>query len=308
MPPPPLDRVARPIKVAPADAPGPAWAAPPPEQHVADQPAPQYEGMATATEQPESIEKDQFFLTPIMNIALAPLTCLCSWFVLNTREEAVVLQFGKYVKRITTPGWNYYPCIGRSIETLSTATISMSIPDCKVVDYEGNPIVVSAIVQYSIRDAEIALLTVDNYKQYLRLLAGTVLRHVLAQYPFQAPDKLKSIVGNLDRIGRQLATSLDSLVAPIGLQVHAVRIDELSYAVEVAGVMLRKQAAASTVAARKLQVEAAVGITADALHELTKEYGALSQQQQADIVINLMTLVCSGKSVVPVLNMRSGTT
>jgi regulator of protease activity HflC (stomatin/prohibitin superfamily) len=224
---------------------------------------------------------------------------------LDAKTEVIALQYGRLVAEIREPGWNFLSCWGRKITRISTAQISISLHDVKVADYEGNPIVVSAVVLFQVTDPKKAVLDIQDSYSFVRLQASTVLRQVVAQYPYQCANESQSLRGNMANINVQLADTLNGLVLIAGCKINTFRIDELAYAPEVAALMLRKQAAAATVKARKLIVESAVEIAADALDHLRAQGTAMLPEQRADLVINLMTTICAGKDVVPTLAMRT---
>eukprot|EP00047_Mylnosiga_fluctuans_P005117 m.238549 g.238549 ORF g.238549 m.238549 type:complete len:277 (-) comp13318_c0_seq1:94-924(-) len=272
-------------------------------QLVTQQPAPHY---GTLEADDDGVQaKPMPIAALIPSILCCPLTLLSSWTIVDAKTEVIALQCGKLVNEIKTPGCAFIPCWGRTVFAVSTAQISISLPDVRVADYEGNPVVISAVVQFTVTDPKKAVLDIEDYQRFVKLQAATVLRQVVAQYPFQCSDETRSLRGNMQNVSRQLADTLNTLVAVAGCMIHAFRIDELSYANEVAAVMLRKQAATATVAARKLIVESAVGIAVDAAEQLSHHGTTLSTDQQADMIINLMSVICSGKDVVPTLTMRT---
>ncbi len=227
-----------------------------------------------------------------------------SRFVIDAKTEVIALQYGRLVAEMREPGWNFLPCWGRDLKKVSTAQQSISLPNMNVADYNGNPIVASAVVQYTIVDPKKAILSVDNCGLFVKLQAVVVLRQVVAQYPYESDHEHQSLRNNSTNINTQLAETLQALVNGVGCRIDAFRIDELSYAREIASIMLRKQAALSTVSARKMIVESAVGISCDAVSHLQSTGLRVSQEQQADMVVKMMAVICAGKDVVPTLDIN----
>lgn len=88
----------------------------------------------------------------------------------------------------------------------------------------------------------------------------------------------------------------------IGIAMEA-RLTHLAYAPEIAQAMLRRQQAQAVVAARRLIVEAAVGMVDHALRELSdQEIVQLDEERKAAMVNNLMVVLTSEQSSAPVLN------
>jgi hypothetical protein len=91
---------------------------------------------------------------------------------------------------------------------------------------------------------------------------------------------------------------------PIGVAVVEARISHLAYSSEIAGAMLRKQAASAVVAARRMVVKGAVGIVEDALTEIdTKKIGeGLDPERKAAMISNLLVVLVGDREITPVIN------
>ena len=74
-----------------------------------------------------------------------------------------------------------------------------------------------------------------------------------------------------DAVVEALLDEIRTRMEPIGVSVLEARISHLAYSSEIAGAMLRKQAASAVVAARRMVVQGAVSIVEDALSELDKK-------------------------------------
>src|SRR5439155_9921940 len=91
---------------------------------------------------------------------------------------------------------------------------------------------------------------------------------------------------------------------PIGIAFDKARISHLAYSSEIAGAMLRKQAASAVVAARRMVVRGAVSIVEDALNELDRKKlaDALDQERKAAMISNLLGVLVGDREVSPVIN------
>ena len=90
------------------------------------------------------------------------------------------------------------------------------------------------------------------------------------------------------------------------VEVIEARISHLAYSPEIAAAMLQRQQASAVVAARTLIVEGAVGMVELALDRL-KERGVieLTDTQKADMVGNLLVVLCSDRPSQPVVKAGS---
>ncbi|WP_315043865.1 hypothetical protein ACGTJS_11395 [Faucicola mancuniensis] len=78
----------------------------------------------------------------------------------------------------------------------------------------------------------------------------------------------------------------------------------MSYAPEIAQVMLRKQQAQSVVMARQTLVKGAILMVEGTLNELSKrQIVTMNETEKAKLVTNMMTVLLSEESASPVLNV-----
>ncbi|GAA6757717.1 hypothetical protein Thermus77838_07500 [Thermus oshimai] len=102
--------------------------------------------------------------------------------------------------------------------------------------------------------------------------------------------------------GWHLKGEVEARLKVAGVEVLEARLTHLAYAPEVAQAMLRRQQAQAVVAARKLIVEAAVGMVKEALMGLEAEGIALDEERKAAMVNNLMVALVSEAQAQPVIN------
>ena len=81
------------------------------------------------------------------------------------------------------------------------------------------------------------------------------------------------------------------------------RLSHLAYAPEIAAAMLRRQQAGAIIAARAKIVEGAVGMVEMALDMLAKSAQVhLDEERKAQMVSNLLVVLCGDKDTQPVVN------
>ena len=81
------------------------------------------------------------------------------------------------------------------------------------------------------------------------------------------------------------------------------RISHLAYSPEIAQAMLQRQQASAIIAARYKIVEGAVGMVENALEMLSaKGIVTLDEERKAQMVSNLLVVLCSERSTQPVVN------
>jgi regulator of protease activity HflC (stomatin/prohibitin superfamily) len=246
-------------------------------------------------------------LAPIVAAALVPflmlllpllLYTLSGFFVLQPRTQGVLLRFGRYVTTLTEPGIHFAFPLGRRILRVTSAVVSLDLPKTTVLEAQGSPIEVSGICSYRVVAAQNALLDVQDVHGLVGLLAGAVMKNVCSQYPYEAPDPhTPCLRKETDVVQSHLVRDLQALVAPAGVQVLQMRINDLTYAPEIAHSMLMRQQAVAMIDSRRTIVEGAVQTARDA-HARMRAHGvALDAAAAASFATNLMMVLCSGERV-----------
>ena len=253
---------------------------------------------------------------------IAAALVLAGLVVLQPNESLVCLLFGSYVGTQHRPGFwwvnpfNTKKKVSRRLETLECGPL-------KVNDAVGNPIDIGAVIVWRIEDAAKAVLEVVSYPNYVKAQSETALRRMASAHPYDhveaeeaikqgtaTPDGAESIISRVtlrdggDAISENLLIEIRSRMHPIGIAVDEARISHLAYSSEIAGAMLRKQAASAVVAARRLVVKGAVSIVENALSELDqKRIGeVLDPERRAAMISNLLVVLVGDREAQPVIN------
>jgi len=237
-------------------------------------------------------------LSMIMGCLCLPFTLCCSCFTLQEREEAVILNFGKYAGVLKAPGIHFSNCWGRTILRISTKTLSVDLPNIKTADLNGNPLIVSGVLAYKIRNSKKALLDVNNVETYVFTQAQAILKQIVARYAYEN-DGGHSLKSDGGAVGQEFVELLQEKVQIAGVKIQSFAFNEISYAPEIAAGMLKRQQAAATVQARKVIVQGAVEIATGAVAELAAKGVHLEQEHQSRLVTNVLTVMCSDRDAQP---------
>lgn len=236
-----------------------------------------------------------FFVNPFCN-AVNPAAQSASEAALTHLSKEENPSSGKIVKAAAMS------------KKLSLKTMTLNNDKQKINDLLGNPIVIGIAVIWHIEDTAKAVFAVDNYQEFLSIQSDAALRNTVRLYPYdvsEAGDE-KSLRGSAQEIAGVLAEEIQKRVSCAGLKVEEARITTLAYAPEIAAAMLQRQQASAVVDARKMIVEGAVGMVEMALDELSrKQVVDLDDERKAQMVSNLMVVLCAGKDAQPVVNSGS---
>ncbi len=232
----------------------------------------------------------------------AVLYALGGLFIVQPRTQVVVLRFGKYRYTITDEGIKYVFPLGRKLYRLSSQVVSVDLPRLMVLEANGNPIEVSAVCLYQVREAHKAVLEVEDYRTYVSLLATAVVKNVCSHYPYETPDpNAPCLKKESKKISDHLMQELSELVEPAGIQILQVRLNDLTYAPEIAQSMLLRQQAMAMVDARRTIVEGAIATVTEAARKMQLKGIQLTPGHTESFVSNLMMVLTSGERVQTVM-------
>jgi regulator of protease activity HflC (stomatin/prohibitin superfamily) len=221
-------------------------------------------------------------------------------------QVRVIQLFGGYrgTVRLTGLRWVNPFTVRRRV---SVRIRNKETPTVKVNDADGNPIEIAAVVVWQVRDSARATYGVEDFVAFVNTQSETALRHVANGHPYDnGGSDVLSLRDHTDEVARQLAAEIAARVVPAGVDVIEARITRLSYAPEIAQVMLQHQQASAVVAARSRIVEGAVGMVQMALARLAEEnIVELDEERKAAMVSNLLVVLCGDRGTQPIVNAGS---
>jgi regulator of protease activity HflC (stomatin/prohibitin superfamily) len=281
--------------------------------HVDDQSVPLL-GKISPPKTHKSMTRDA--ASDIVDIQIQPIPCLsilgtfaccpCSvlpgaaCFTVSPREEVAITHLGVLTSVVKEEGCHITYPFGRNMSRISTKQESMFLPEMKVADATGSPVVVSAVINYRVVDSKKALLNVTNLKSYCNMNAQAVLKQIVGCYTY---DQLKS---EQEVVNQSMLARLRPILTVAGVSVQSMNLNELNYAPEIASGMLKKQQAAALIQARKLIVEGAVRIAQDAVRMLAEgqEAVVMTNDQKVQLISNLLTVTCSDVDATPTVALK----
>lgn len=244
-------------------------------------------------------------VVPGLVLLVAFLLTTIGFFFISPNGSRVLVLFGEYKGTVKANGF-YWANPFLTKTAISLRARNFDSERVKVNDKLGNPIMISVILVWKVRDTFRAAFDVDNYENFVRVQSDAAVRKLAGQYPYDNFDDEQtevSLRSGLQVVNETLEHELDERLKIAGIEVLEARIGYLAYAEEIAGAMLRRQQASAVVAARMKIVEGAVGMVEKALEELSaKKIIELDDEKKAAMVSNLMVVLCSDKEATPVIN------
>ncbi|MGV8960645.1 MAG: SPFH domain-containing protein [Stenotrophomonas sp.] len=231
---------------------------------------------------------------------------LVGLYTVQPNQAAVLSLFGKYVGTVRDNGlrWNS-PFYAK--KKISQRIRNFESGKLKVNELDGSPIEIAAVIVWQVIDASEAVYNVDDYESFVHIQSESALRAMATSYPYdQHEEGQLALRSHATEISQHLKDELAERLADAGLQVIDARISHLAYAPEIAGAMLQRQQANAVIAARTRIVAGAVGMVEMALAELEKNGTVhLDEERKAQMVSNLLTVLCSERGSQPVVNAGS---
>jgi regulator of protease activity HflC (stomatin/prohibitin superfamily) len=229
------------------------------------------------------------------------------FIMVQPNNSCVLLLFGKYVGSIKQNGF-YWVNPFYTKKKISLRASNFDSERLKVNDKLGNPIMISTILVWRVKDTYKAAFDVDNFENFVRVQTDAAVRKLASMYPYDnfADEGHKEDItlrSSVNEVSEALEKEIDERLSIAGIEVLEARIGYLAYAQEIANAMLKRQQATAIVAARHKIVEGAVSMVEMALEELGKKNIVhLDDERKAAMVSNLMVILCGDKDASPVLN------
>lgn len=238
--------------------------------------------------------------------------------IIAPNEAAVLTLFGKYHGTLKNDGFYFVNPFCKTVnpaspfeklgKKISLKAMTLNNDKQKVNDEEGNPIEISVVVIWRIKDTAKAVFAVDNYMTFISTQCDSAIRQVARQYPYDVSDNgdEKSLRGSSQEIADVLQAELQERVNTAGIEIMDARINNLAYATEIAAAMLQRQQAAAIIAARQKIVDGAVSMVEMALTKLSENnIVELDDERKAQMVSNLLVVLCGNRDAQPVVNSGS---
>ena len=245
------------------------------------------------------------------------------YFVQEPNEARVMIFFGKYAGTCRKVGYFWVnPFLNR--RKLSLRIRNMDIEPIKVNDKVGNPVLIGMVLVWKIKDTYKVVFDLDSkslgatgngvnqgaLERFVRIQSDAALREVTGHFAYDQTDSNSDNEITLrdggDTINELLERKINERLAMAGLEVIESRLNYLSYAPEIAAVMLRRQQASAIITAREKIVEGAVSMVEMALDRIEKNnIVKLDNEKKASMVSNLLVVLCTDEPVTPTLNTTS---
>jgi regulator of protease activity HflC (stomatin/prohibitin superfamily) len=176
---------------------------------------------------------------PIAGLGLLiPVAIIVLWFlsgirIINEYEQGVVLRLGRF-SGVRTAGLKWIiPFIDRMI-VIDMRITAEQVPPQDVITRDNVSVKVNAVIYFRVMQAERAFLQVTDFLFATSQFAQTTLRSVLGQVD------MDDLLGQRDKINRQLQEIIDRHTEPWGVKVTAVEVKQVDLPEEMRRAMAKQ--------------------------------------------------------------------
>lgn len=251
---------------------------------------------------------DPPFMIAGIVFAIASMITMGGFIAIEPNNSKVLTLFGSYIGTIKSSGF-YWTNPFYTKRKISLRANNLDTKAIKVNDKHGNPIIIGAVVVWNVDNSYKAAFEVDNYPSFVLTQSESAIRKLAGHYSydnFEDENAEITLRSSGDEVSQMLEREIAERLAIAGIVIIEARISHLAYAEEIASAMLQRQQATAIVAARSKIVEGAVGMVEMALEQLSrKDIVTLDEERKAQMVSNLMLVLCGDKSAQPVINAGS---
>jgi regulator of protease activity HflC (stomatin/prohibitin superfamily) len=169
---------------------------------------------------------------------LVPVLVVVLWVfmglrIVNEYEQGVVLRLGRYVG-LKTAGLKWIvPFVDRMI-IIDMRITAEQVPPQDVITRDNVSVKVNAVIYFRVVQADRAFLQVTDFLFATSQFAQTTLRSVLGQVD------MDDLLGQRDKINRQLQEIIDRHTEPWGVKVTAVEVKQVDLPEEMRRAMARQ--------------------------------------------------------------------
>jgi len=155
---------------------------------------------------------------------------------INQYERGVKFTIGKYTG-IMEPGWRIVLPVFQSYQKVDMRIKAVDVPDQEAITKDNISVKVNAVIYYKIKDADKAIIEVENFFYAVSQLAQTTMRNVVGEV------NLDELLSNRDTIAEKIRGIVDAATDAWGVEVQSVELKDVNLPEEMKRV-IGKQAEA----------------------------------------------------------------
>lgn len=151
-------------------------------------------------------------------------------------QRGIKFTFGKY-SGLMNPGWRLVFPIIQFYKKVDLRVKAVDVPNQEAITKDNISVSVNAVIYYKIKDADKAVLEVEDFFYAISQLAQTTMRNAVGQV------ELDELLSARDRVSENIRDIIDKASDPWGIQVINVELKDVTLPEEMKRV-IGKQAEA----------------------------------------------------------------
>lgn len=153
--------------------------------------------------------------------------------VLKQWEQGIVLTLGRY-NSTKGPGINFIIPIVQQMIVVDMRIVTIDIPKQEVITKDNVPLHVNAVVYFKVRAPEKAVIVIQNYHFAVSQYAQTALRDIIGNI------ELDQVLTDREKIGLEIKALVDKETDAWGIDVTAIKIQDLELPADMKRAMARQ--------------------------------------------------------------------
>lgn len=206
---------------------------------------------------------------------------------INQYQKGVKFRLGKYIS-LMEPGWRLVWPILYFYKKIDLRVKAVDVPNQEAITKDNISVSVNAVIYYKVREANKAVLEVEDFCYAISQLAQTTMRNAVGQVD------LDELLSQRDRVSENIRLIIDKASDPWGIQVNNVELKDITLPEEMKRVIGKQAEAEREKRAIIIKAEGEV----KAANNMAKAAQILSEAEGALHLRTLQSIndISSGKS------------
>ncbi|PIR74122.1 MAG: hypothetical protein COU35_04160 [Candidatus Magasanikbacteria bacterium CG10_big_fil_rev_8_21_14_0_10_47_10] len=153
-------------------------------------------------------------------IVIALIVVIISVRQVNEYQRGVKFMLGKYLG-VANPGWRLIFPVIQSMTKVDMRVKAVDVPFQEAITKDNISAKINAVIYYKVRDAEKAILEVENFWFAVSQLAQTTMRNVVGEM------ELDDLLANREAAAAKIKNIVDAASDPWGIQVDSVELKDV---------------------------------------------------------------------------------
>ncbi|AIE84161.1 SPFH domain-containing protein [Fimbriimonas ginsengisoli] len=167
---------------------------------------------------------------------LASLIIASAFRVAAQWEKALIFRLGRF-QAVKGPGmFTVLPLVDQ-VRIVDTRILTLEIPRQEAITKDNVPVTLDGVIFLRVNEPKDAIMQVQNYQHAIRQYAQTALRDVVGA------ATLDEILADREALGKRIEEMVESEVIGWGLEVAAIRIQDILLPEDLKRVMARQASA-----------------------------------------------------------------